>query len=95
RSVLLLEEVFDPVAGILAITGERLAVNVDEAEPVEVSVTPLKAVHERSCEVALHIYPVSDGVVDELEVLGVELDPVPIPERLWHRAVVALVNACT
>ena len=64
-----LEEVFDPVAGLLAVALERLAVDIDEAEPIEVAVTPLETVHECPREVALHVHPIPDGVVDELQVL--------------------------
>lgn len=98
HSVLLpLEEVGDPVAGLLAVALKIVeAVDVDEAESVEVSVAPLEAVHERPGEVALHVHPVLDGVVDELQVLRVELDPMPVLERLrdWQALVVPLGDSC-
>jgi hypothetical protein len=91
-----LQELLDPVAGLLAVAFEPVeAVDEDEAEAVEVSVPPLEAVHEGPGEVALDVDPVLDGVVHELQVPGVELDPVAVLERLPERegAVVPLGDA--
>ena len=94
---LALQELLDPVAGLLAVALEAVeAVDEDEAEAVEVAVAPLEAVHEGPGEVALDVDPVLDGVVHELQVLGVELDPVPVLERLLERdaRAVLLCDAC-
>jgi hypothetical protein len=52
-----LEEVSEPVAGLLAIPLESFAVDVDEAEAAGVAVAPLEVVHERPREVAFHLHP--------------------------------------
>ena len=57
-SVLFLEEIGYPVAGLLAVALEIIfAIDVDEPESVEVAVAPLEVIHERPREVPFHLHP--------------------------------------